>query len=219
MDVDAVLTRAFCVEDVPDDFDPSVPPSNGHEYLQHVMYEASNCPQVVVAAVDRSKLKNADTAKLSGNVKCNEGSELAPSLEWQQNQVARFSELRQKVNRLRKSKDFQPVKLPSANEEDKWYELFFGDEEIKIAPHLRVLLSMNESLLGRVLEYHADWLEEGLKPDQGKWIYALLACISFPLTSDLCSVLRDLARTCAKLRCGKVLIGKNNGILKLNLRN
>lgn len=33
-----LLSRAFEVEPLSDNFDPSVPPSTGNEYLQHVMY-------------------------------------------------------------------------------------------------------------------------------------------------------------------------------------
>lgn len=63
---------------------------------------------------------------------------------------------------------------------------------------------MNEPLLVQVLEYHIEWLEDGLKPDQGKWIYSILACLSLPLSSEICSSLRDLARQCIRLRNMKV---------------
>lgn len=93
---------------------------------------------------------------------------------------------------------------PRSNNEEKWFSIFFGDD--KVTPSLSVLLSMNEPLLAQVLEYHVEWLEDGLKPDQGRWIYALLACLSLPLSSEVCSSLRDLARHCARLRNLKVNI-------------
>ena len=80
MSDDGLPCRAFEVKDISDDFDPKAVPSTGEEYLQHVMFvnpfnlkffflfifkknyifrfEASNCPQVVVANIDRSKFKN-----------------------------------------------------------------------------------------------------------------------------------------------------------------
>lgn len=38
MDEESLLSRAFYVENISDDFDPSKPPCTGHEYLQHVMW-------------------------------------------------------------------------------------------------------------------------------------------------------------------------------------
>lgn len=34
---DSLLNRAFEIDEITDDFDPSVLPSTGQEYLQHVM--------------------------------------------------------------------------------------------------------------------------------------------------------------------------------------
>ena len=35
---DVCLPRAFQVEEITENFDPSILPTNGLEYLQHVMY-------------------------------------------------------------------------------------------------------------------------------------------------------------------------------------
>lgn len=39
---------------------------------------------------------------------------------------------------------------------------------------------------------------------QGYWFYALLVCLDKPLIPDACSLLRDLARACSRLRASLV---------------
>ncbi|KAK6632155.1 hypothetical protein RUM44_007185 [Polyplax serrata] len=195
-----LLTRAFDVREITSDFDPSIQPANGHEYLQHVMYEASKCPQVVVAKIDTRKLKSESNNQSSSEFPLVK-SELVPSIEWQRAQIAMFSDLRKKVQLCRKSDKFKPVSLPKANEEEKWQNICCGNSNEE--PLLTLLLSMNEPLLARVLEYHGEWLDDGLQPNQGKWLYALLACLDLPLTSVTCSAVRDVAKKCTKIRCSK----------------
>jgi hypothetical protein len=69
-----------------------------------------------------------------------------------------------------------------------------------------------------VLEYHIDWLNtlDDFIDEQGKWLYALLVRLELPLTPDVCSLLRTLARTCAQKRDAlvsmSVILQKENEI-------
>ena len=89
--------------------------------------------------------------------------------------------------------------------EEKWHQICYGDDSTKLEPLLTMLLSMSEPLLARMLEYQEDWLDDELKPNQGKWIYSLLACLDLPLTAETCSTIREIAKKCVKIRLTKVM--------------
>lgn len=68
-------------------------------------------------------------------------------------------------------------------------------------PLLHVIFQMDQPTIIKVLEYHINWFEAtGFSTGQGRWFYALLACLEKPLIPEACSLLRNLARTCASLR-------------------
>lgn len=99
-------------------------------------YEASKCPAVVVAEIDRSKLRNHVNVNLHEENNCVAASELAPSIEWQQQQVAAFSAVRQRVARCRMSNIFKPVPLVCYLQTKIWYSLlityfFYFDYSLK----------------------------------------------------------------------------------------
>ena len=58
-----------------------------------------------------------------------------------------------------------------------------------------------------LLEWHAQWLEVlGFSEAQGRWFYALLACLEKPLTPESCSQIRHIAMMCAKIRASLVSV-------------
>ncbi|KAK0151909.1 Gem-associated protein 2 [Merluccius polli] len=77
-------------------------PRNPQEYLRQVQLEASLCPEVVVAQIDPKKLRKKQTvnAFVSGCQAAPEG--FSPSLGWQQQQVANFSDVRQSFAKHRR---------------------------------------------------------------------------------------------------------------------
>ncbi|OXB83955.1 UNVERIFIED_CONTAM: hypothetical protein H355_009439 [Colinus virginianus] len=97
--VEELMPRLLPVEDcdLPDDFDPTVPPRTPQEYLRRVQIEAARCPDVVVAQIDPKKLRKKQTVNIaiSGCQPAPEG--YSPTLEWQQQQVANFSSVRQDI--------------------------------------------------------------------------------------------------------------------------
>ncbi|XP_073853365.1 gem-associated protein 2 isoform X17 [Macaca fascicularis] len=101
--VEELMPRLLPVEpcDLTEGFDPSVPPRTPQEYLRRVQIEAAQCPDVVVAQIDPKKLKRKQSVNisLSGCQPAPEG--YSPTLQWQQQQVAQFSTVRQNVNKHR----------------------------------------------------------------------------------------------------------------------
>ena len=57
-----------------------------------------------------------------------------------------------------------------------------------------------------LLEYSLNWLREAnkLSDRQGQWLFSLMAVLEVPLTPDVCSTLRDIARVCATIRANGV---------------
>ncbi|XP_071526696.1 gem-associated protein 2 isoform X2 [Panulirus ornatus] len=166
---DTLMSQALPTTKIPDNFDPSFPPASAEEYLQHVVWEARNCQEVVTVNVDRQKLKKPGNI-IKKLVKATAPQGYAPSSETQQELLAAFSKLRSQITNLRTSKQIPPSPVP-----------------------LRGLQNL--------LEWHAQWLEVlGFSEAQGRWFYALLACLEKPLTPESCSQIRDIASMCVQIR-------------------
>ncbi|XP_068402065.1 gem-associated protein 2 isoform X2 [Eschrichtius robustus] len=128
--VEELMPRLLPVEpcDLTDSFDPNVPPRTPQEYLR---IEAAQCPDVVVAQIDPKKLKRKQSVNvsLSGCQPAPEG--YSPTLQWQQQQVAQFSTVRQSVNRHRshwKSQQLDSnVTMPKSEDEEGWKKFCLGE--------------------------------------------------------------------------------------------
>ncbi|NXJ09549.1 GEMI2 protein, partial [Odontophorus gujanensis] len=210
--------------DLPDDFDPTVPPRTPQEYLRRVQIEAARCPDVVVAQIDPKKLRKKQTVNIaiSGCQPAPEG--YSPTLEWQQQQVANFSSVRQSLNKHRnhwRSQDLDSnVNMPKLEDEEGWKKFCLGervyseidaepDDEnlgidyIKVGfpPLLSIVSRMNQATVTSVLEYLISWFaEKKFTPELGRWFYALLACLEKPLLPEAHSLIRQLARQCSEVR-------------------
>ncbi|XP_077906319.1 gem-associated protein 2 isoform X4 [Ictidomys tridecemlineatus] len=187
--VEELMPRLLPVEpcDLAEGFDPSVPPRTPQEYLRRVQIEAAQCPDVVVAQIDPKKLKRKQSVNvsLSGCQPAPEG--YSPTLKWQQQQVAQFSTVRQSVNKHRshwKSQQLDSnVTMPKSEDEEGWKKFCLGERlcaEGAIGP------ATNES--------------PGIDYVQGRWLYALLACLEKPLLPEAHSLIRQLARRCSEVR-------------------
>ena len=68
-------------------------------------------------------------------------------------------------------------------------------------PVTSLVLSLDHPIVEELIEWHVSWFMNGLPLFVlGPWLYALLAGLEKPLTPEMSSALRDLARTCIKLR-------------------
>ncbi|XP_047102401.1 gem-associated protein 2-like [Schistocerca piceifrons] len=196
------LRRAFVVDDIPEDFDPSADPVDGVHYLQQVRWEASQCAPVVTAVIDEEKRKIRGVVNVLPE--CEKvPSQFLPDMEWQQLQVAHFSAVRKRVSKYRNKDPPQTSNtqesVPEIGDEKAWYAICV---EYKIPPLLSVVLPLPQLLIEWLLQCNAEWLSnsEQLCKNQGRWVYALMACIELPLTRESCSSLRAIARECARIR-------------------
>ncbi|XP_064919043.1 gem-associated protein 2 isoform X6 [Columba livia] len=181
--MEELMPRLLPVDDcdLSEDFDPTVPPRTPQEYLKRVQIEAARCPDVVVAQIDPKKLRKKQTVNISisGCQPAPEG--YAPTLKWQQQQVANFSAIRQ----------------PKSEDEEGWKKFCLGERAYSEID----ALSDNENL-------GIDYLKVGFPPllsivsrmSQGRWLYALLACLEKPLLPEAHSLIRQLARRCSEVR-------------------
>ncbi|XP_008517662.2 gem-associated protein 2 isoform X2 [Equus przewalskii] len=225
--VEELMPRLLPVEpcDLTEGFDPSVPPRTPQEYLRRVQIEAAQCPDVVVAQIDPKKLKRKQSVNvsLSGCQPAPEG--YSPTLQWQQQQVAQFSTVRQSVNRHRshwKSQQLDSnVTMPKSEDEEGWKKFCLGERlcaegavgpaasespgidyvQIGFPPLLSIVSRMNQATVTSVLEYLSNWFgERDFTPELGRWLYALLACLEKPLLPEAHSLIRQLARRCSEVR-------------------
>ncbi|XP_064106541.1 gem-associated protein 2-like [Macrobrachium nipponense] len=217
---DNLLSQAFAVSKVPDNYDPSVPPASAEEYLQHVVWEARQCKEVVTVDVDRKKLKKLG-AVVKKPVKENAPVGYAPSAQTQKDLLSAFSKLRTQIATMRASEEVPnaPVPLPGIKKREEWCKFCFGNS-FQLAllnkagsttpkpelieghqPLLSIVLNIKQRGIENLLEWHAQWLEVlGFSKPQGQWFYALLACLEKPVTPESCSQIRHIARMCAKIR-------------------
>ncbi|XP_008692101.1 gem-associated protein 2 isoform X4 [Ursus maritimus] len=225
--VEELMPRLLPVEpcDLTESFDPSVPPRTPQEYLRRVQIEAAQCPDVVVAQIDPKKLKRKQSVNvsLSGCQPAPEG--YSPTLQWQQQQVAQFSSVRQSVIRHRnhwKSQQLDSnVTMPKSEDEEGWKKFCLGERlcaegavgpatnegpgidyvQIGFPPLLSIVSRMNQATVTSVLEYLSNWFgERDFTPELGRWLYALLACLEKPLLPEAHSLIRQLARRCSEVR-------------------
>jgi len=207
---DCLREPVLFVGEISDDIDLNLPPTSGEDYIKRVVIEAKRCDSVVVAEIDESRLKKptVNVPALAGCVKA--PISLSPSLQWQQCQVADFSDIRLRIAGLRSNiqngKWKNPsMALPDIDDRSSWLKLCSADVPegcSESLPTLGIIFSMSHPTIEQVLEYLVEIIDEQeeLSLSLGRWVYALLAVLELPLNPDACSCLRTLARCCSKIR-------------------
>lgn len=149
-------------------------------------------------------------------------SQKKSTIEWQTIQINNFIVLRDKISGMRskvgshkdESQDTSPPPPPPAIEElDEW-KSYCREHQ----PLLRSVLAIPLKSLDVLLEYLLSWLQESEPPPPADeveldaseknnskawvtmWVYACLAYIFVPLDPNVCSVLREIAKSCRQLR-------------------
>uniref|UniRef100_A0A671M6N9 Gem-associated protein 2 n=1 Tax=Sinocyclocheilus anshuiensis TaxID=1608454 RepID=A0A671M6N9_9TELE len=156
--------------------------------------EASLCQDVVVAQIDPKKLKMKQSVNVSitGCLAAPQG--FSPCLKWQQQQVSKFSEVRQSVNKHRQHWKSQflddNVVMPKMEDEDGWKRFCLG-ENTGFPPFLSIVSKLNQ-VTSQILIFNCHCI--------GRWLYALLACLEKPLLPEAHSLIRQLARRCSAVR-------------------
>ncbi|XP_064489197.1 gem-associated protein 2-like isoform X2 [Ornithodoros turicata] len=218
---DIPMVRAFSVEETGEEFDLDIPPTTGNEYLRRVQREAKTCPDVVVANLDVSKFSSKQTVTVNDNNECTPPPKgFAPPLKWQQEQVANFSAVRQKLARykavMKKNKVKPPIRLPKIDDKTKWRSLCCG-QETNNEPLLSIIGNLPQHNIERLISYHTEWIRDsGFVSHMGKWLYALLACLEKPLHPEACFHIRALARACSSSR-STLVSAEDECLVPLNL--
>ncbi|XP_049875545.1 gem-associated protein 2-like [Pectinophora gossypiella] len=179
-------------------------PTTGEEYLLKVMKERQNYDAVTICKKDFSKYNKNQDRFIYEIPRASVCDKLKPTLEWQNIQVADFSEVRMNVSRLRAQKSEWAYKIKKLIKEPsnvaEWKQFFANSE-----PTMSCVLGLRNALVDNGLEMLIEILKE-VKPGHsieyrtGQWIYALLACVIQPLLSETTCILRDLSRKCAEIR-------------------
>lgn len=135
---------------------------------------------------------------------------MLPTKEWFRIQTSTFNELRHKIAILRLSNKFQPNALtdPGAplNLPDEYDDVAWQNYCRNNRPFLRIMFQIHQRTLEKLIEYQSNWFIENteyyVKNNNwlSPWIYSCLACIHLPLEPNMHSILRDIAKTCIRLR-------------------
>ncbi|XP_062524730.1 gem-associated protein 2 isoform X2 [Bombyx mori] len=157
-------------------------PTNGEEYLLKVIKERKNIAAVTKCNKDYSKFAENQSQYVHEFPRLSVPEKLKPTIEWQNMQVADFSETRMYISRLLSKRKIWKNNINIIEIKPtcviEWKQFFSTH-----IPTLSCVLGLQHALL-----------------DQGQWVYAFLACTQLPLLSDTTSILRNLARKCAEIR-------------------
>ncbi|XP_055902730.1 protein Gemin2 [Eupeodes corollae] len=215
MDLESFQQQALQVRQPDEDFDPDSIPQNGEEFLMKVIYERKHCPAILVKP-PKGKHSKPNTVTIPEINEMDTLSDVSPSslrptVQWKDAQAEDFIGIMNKVENMRKqpesnqASDITP--LPLTDDENEW-EAFCR----KNTPLLSTILRIDQRLLEKLLEFESEWLsdddgQDGADVDLcgkdqwlGAWIYSSLACLRMPLEPDVHSILRDIAKTCIRLR-------------------
>lgn len=211
--MESLKEPAFCVGDIDmNAIDLQQPPTSGEDYIKRVVIEAQQHADVVVAEIDPERLKKPtiDVEPLAGCIEA--PPSLGPTIEWQQQQVLNFSDLRLQISELKIKQppsklkhESQQIQLPNVDDRQGWIAFCTkknSDGSEANRPTLKLLLRMNQPLVEHILEYLVELVQTQGKISHklGQWLYSLLVVLELPLNPDACSCLRSLARACSVIR-------------------
>uniref|UniRef100_A0A1B6EZH3 Gem-associated protein 2 n=2 Tax=Cuerna arida TaxID=1464854 RepID=A0A1B6EZH3_9HEMI len=194
--------------------DLSIPPMDGHQYLQRAIEESKKYEGVMTVEMDLPPQTNLQVIHVPTKKECS--IELLPTKDYQQSVTADFSKLRLKMESLRKKlEDDSTVRkirkaLPCKEDDDEWLKICSQQEgpdvvrECAAGPSAKLCLSMSQVNIWHVLSYFPDWITEGLLglADSCRWIYCLLACLELPMEPDVYFTLRQISRALMEHRAG-----------------
>ncbi|KAJ2948144.1 hypothetical protein O0L34_g9945 [Tuta absoluta] len=185
--------------------DPSVElkevPETGEEYLLKVINERKKCKEITECDVDVSKFAKYQNCFVEDDPVIPVHEKLKPTIEWQNMQIADFSEMRMRMSRMKQKnlKKNQNIKsIPHCLRE---WKLFFNGVE----PTLTTVLGIQSASVDEGLEMVTEILKtvppgESIDHRIGQWTYSLLTCVTYPLLSETRVVLRALAKKFREVR-------------------
>lgn len=145
---------------------------------------------------------------------------LLPTAEWVKRQSDEFQKLHDRITSIREhfQPDYENVDLPACNTDENWLEHCRGKE-----PLLQNMLHINQRDLEQVIEFQSNWLIDDIdwylnnKLWFPQWVYSSLACLRLPCEPNLLNSLRQIAKTCHRLRSKLNAEEDNDTVIPLNL--
>lgn len=125
-----------------------------------------------------------------------------PTIEWLRIQSDAFQRLQNRVSLIRE--DFvikSENDLPPNDTETSWLEHCKNKK-----PLLQRMLHIYQRTLEQLIEYQSQWLIDDVEwyINNGtwlmQWIYCSFACLRLPCEPNLLSSLREIAKTCHRIR-------------------
>ncbi|CAB3240934.1 unnamed protein product [Arctia plantaginis] len=182
-------------------------PTNGEEYLLKVIREREKYASVLQCDyIDYKKLSKKVSKKGKSYFEeiANPAAPetIKPTAEWQNIQVADFSDIRKYIQQMQ-VKDLVPPTIKDICDRKRrvecWKSLF--NEE----PTMTHVVGISQFMIDAGLDILTEQLglvEAGQTVDRktGQWIYTLLAVTRYPHLYDTTTKLRDLARKCLEIR-------------------
>ncbi|KAH9394837.1 gem (nuclear organelle) associated protein 2 [Tyrophagus putrescentiae] len=190
------------------EYDPSVPPQTGAEYLRRVQLEAKKEPKFKVAS-NLADIRCRTLAVGSGNhlftseeLDSDEFIPSKPQFRLSQSAtsqvISTFNSLREEV-KCRRAEHNEKIDLRRPK---KWWKNYClvrkeaeetDEQQGGDMPAKRTLNSSYQPT--------ATWIEEEFTVGHGLWVYSLLATLDTDVqTGDVYSLLREIARLCSRIR-------------------
>lgn len=140
-------------------------------------------------------------------------SSLLPTKEWSRHQMRTFKSLRNKIAALRarhikttnqqmKSHEEIVAEFPADDDDSTAWQMYCERKE----PLLSVMFTIDQRTLEKLIEHQSNWLTDDTQwySENSKWlstwIYGSLACLHLPLEPNVHNSLRQIAKTCIRLR-------------------
>ena len=203
-----------------DDYDPNIPPQSGAEYLRRVQLEAQREPNIKVASNLNIILNSTLPYSLNNLMEDFDNDEFIPSkpkFSISQKTVSQvidhFTITRQRLNELRdKSKE----QFSHLRRSESWWKEFClekskhsittNEEDLSQtrhnlnSPRLSLMNQLSQNQIYLLLKYQSEWILEEYTPNNGLWIYSLLASLDTTQTGEVYSLLRVISRLCSRIR-------------------
>lgn len=135
---------------------------------------------------------------------------LLPTKEWSRHQMRTFKSLRNKITGLRvrhnnvqiRSHEEIAADFPADDDDSNAWQVYCERNE----PLLSIMFTIHQRTLEKLIEHQSNWLTDDIQwySENSKWIsrwiYGSLACLHLPLEPNVHNSLRQIAKTCIRLR-------------------
>ncbi|KAL1464138.1 hypothetical protein WDU94_003812 [Cyamophila willieti] len=202
----------------PKDIDLSKPPTTGEEFLQRVILEKKSIKSKSVKIDRSSAADQTDVSMEMTNKEPDVDRAKLPSIDWQNEQIQVFSDLRTKADGIKQ--DIVQGRLSIDMMDEHLFEEETYCEQLisTLQPTQSLLVKLNQVALDSLLEYLSDSLESGKSSitQLGRWIYAVMVYLESPLVPEMHHSLRTITKYCRSVRSQTDLSDEEN-LAALNL--